>query len=194
MLGMARMFWLLAKWLGLPLILLATVAYLRWDFAEVVFQRALERLLTQKLGTRWSCESMVVRKNAVEFKGVLVANGPGEWEAPFSLRIRRVRLQYRLLGFMSLFGELTAGHFRLGPLEFTFGFRVKEIEAADFAGVELYLEDAEEVSSSSVAALKQGVLRKVPQSGFGAVRSRHGSCSASRSRFWSASRSVSTWR
>ena len=168
-----RLPWLMGKALVLVLLLAAAVGYLQWDLIEAAARRLAQYAFTKKLGTRWTCESLLLRRDSIEFRGVLVANGPGEWMSPYSLRIRRFRLQFRLVGFFSLIPHLTTGHLRLGPLEWSLGFRVKEVEAADFEGVELFLEDARaEQDGVAVAALKQGVLHKAPRSGFGSVQSR----------------------
>ena len=112
-------------------------------------------------------------------------NGPGgPWEAPFSLRIRRLRIQFRrLVGFCSLLPPLTAGQNRLGPLAFTWGFRIKELEVATIDGVELYLEDGAGPphegrrggggggggggASPEEGGLRRGTLLKLPRTGFG---------------------------
>ena len=112
-----RLPWLVGKALVLVLLLAAAVGYLRWDLVEAAARRLVQHALTKKLGTVWTCESLALRRDSIEFRGVLVANGPGEWASPYSLRIRRLRLQFRLVGFFSLWPHLTTGHLRLGPLE-----------------------------------------------------------------------------
>lgn len=163
----------LVKGIFLFWLLLLTVAFLRWDLVEFTARIAVQQILTRKIGTSWRCDKMVCARNHVEFQNVIVANGPGVWEAPYSLRIKKLYIQFRLIGWISLWPQLTAGHYRIGPLELTAGFRVKEMEAADYEGIELYLEDAEtNVDTSVFSVLKQSTMLKAPQSGFGRIRRR----------------------
>ena len=67
----------------------------------------VQRNLSKKIGTRWTCEALILRRNTIELRGIQVANGPGQWTSPFSLRIGRFSMQFRLLGFLSLVPELT---------------------------------------------------------------------------------------
>ena len=166
---------LLFKLSTLFFLLLLTVAYLRWDFVEAAFRHALSFAISKKIGTRWSCDKITLRSGSIAFENILIANGPGNWSAPFSVRMRRLRLTFRLVGFFSLWAPLTCGQNRVGSLDFDFGFRVKELETADFEDVEVYLEEAEEADAppnSSATVIKKGVLRKAPRTGLGATKRR----------------------
>jgi hypothetical protein len=157
------MLWALAKATLALLVLFATIVLLRWEWIEAAAARCCAHEFTKLLRTRWSCSKLVLRRNSIEFRNVTVDNGPGTWSAPYSLRIERLKFTFRLVGFLSGLPELTCGHLRLGPLEFCFGFRVKECETIDMEGVTLYLEDAEDAEAEdSSTVIKQGVLRKQP--------------------------------
>ena len=124
---MLAMLFTLLRFLIALLLITVTLAYVKFDLIEAVARHILQLAISKKIGTSWSCEALVLRYNSIEFRGVLVANGPGTWEAPFSLRFRRIRIQWSgLVAWLSLFPQLTAGFLRLGALEFSLGFRVRE--------------------------------------------------------------------
>ena len=51
------------------LLISATTAYFRWPFVERLAKRGIEHVLTKKLGTRWSCESLRITSTSIVFTG-----------------------------------------------------------------------------------------------------------------------------
>lgn len=95
-----------------------------------------------------------------ELRGLRIGNTPGEWNAPFAMHLDRLRITVgSILGMLSIHPGAPPFLFRLSRLEFTLGFRIKEVETVLFEGMVIYIEDA---PTLGVEVLKRGTLLKKP--------------------------------
>ena len=162
--------------LGLAFFLALIV--LLWEHVEAFLCWSLARVLSIKLRTKVSIDSLHLRRWSVELRGICISNGPGKWEAPYAIKLTRFRVQFTLLGLISV---IFPPDVRIGPLEFHLGFRIKKIETVEVEGLSVFLEDADEGELPSEPSLKQGTLLKRPlNGGFGSARLRNFVLSASR--------------
>ena len=134
---------------------------LLWSHVEAALHWLLVLALTKKLRTKVSIDTLHLQRWCVEVRGVLIANGPGNWEAPYALKLSRFRVEFTFLGLLSV---LFPPNLRLGPLEFHLGFRIKKVETVEMEDLSIFLEDAdeEELHDISAVALRQASLLKRP--------------------------------
>ena len=121
-------------------LLLAVVSILlanaHWERIEDLARWVLQRALTAKLGVTVTVELVVLRRWSFELRNVLIANGPGDWDAPYALQCLRLCARFSLLGLLSVF----VPNGRWGACEFLFGFRIKEVETIEVDGLSIFLE------------------------------------------------------
>ena len=153
---------------------------LLWSHVEAALHWLLVLALTKKLRTKVSIDTIHLQRWSVEVRGVLIANGPGNWEAPYALKLSRFRVEFTFLGLLSV---LFPPNLRLGPLEFHLGFRIKKVETVEMEGLSIFLEDAEEeeLHNISAVALRQASLLKRPISTRTRPRSERRATEAARS-------------
>lgn len=156
-------------------LLLAVVSILlanaHWERIEDLARWVLQRALTAKLGVTVTVELVVLRRWSFELRNVLIANGPGDWDAPYALQCLRLCARFSLLGLLSVF----VPNGRWGACEFLFGFRIKEVETIEVDGLSIFLEDAKKMpdeDTPSAPPLLRGILRKEPSNGFGLPEAR----------------------
>ena len=100
---------------------------------------------------------------SITLSDLRIDNGPGTWSVPHALHIERLHASVgSFLAVLALHPGCQPNLQRVGPFEFTFGFRVKAIDTLELDGCQLYVEAAEE---QDARVLMRGNLRKEPMDG-----------------------------
>ena len=149
---------------------LAHVAHVHWERIERLALWLLQHALTAKLGVPVTIKNLVLRRWSFEVHNLLIANSPGEWDAPYALQCLSLKVRFSLLGLLSVL----VPNGRWGACEFLFGFRIKEVEMIEVDGLSVFLEDAKKEGKDGALppSLKHGNLRKEPSNGFGPSKMR----------------------
>lgn len=154
----------------LLLVLSLPTLYFGWFIVERLLLRFMfvHLIPPAQLGAPVSLGGLSLRYGYIELRDLRIGNGPGKWKAPFAIQMGRFRIELSLLGFLSLLpGPFLLNDLRFGPLEFSLGFRIRQIDKITVENLVVFLEDAGDDSEAAAVIVREGDLLKPPSSAFG---------------------------
>lgn len=122
----------------LSLVGVLSVLWFCWDRAEEAARLWIVHCLPGWLGvSHIRLEFFTLRSTRFELRGLEIGNAPGEWSAPYALRIARLAFTTGgVPGWLSLLGLK-----RLVNGSFVVGFRTRDLETFELHECRLFLED-----------------------------------------------------
>ena len=111
-------------------------------------------VLSQKMGAEVKIDKLTMRplQGTCAMEGLTLPNGPGDWEAPYFMRMAEVHVQCAgaFRGFVTMPGLASVPCFELNS--FKAGFDTRMIDTMKVSGVRLFIESHDKVSNNDYLA------------------------------------------
>lgn len=169
---------LLLGWLSQLIVYVLVIAvflsFAFWEMIEERLHRKLEAWVSRKLGgVAVSAEVARLRFKGIELRNVQIGNSPGEFAAPYFLRLRVLRV--RVAGVFQL--VTLPGIVPFGGGLFALGFCTRSIETIEVEGLDVRVEhkkldDDKTLSNCAFVATVQAELKETKAKRLNKVRQR----------------------
>ena len=156
--------------LAVVLCMIFGAIYTKWEEIEAMLAKKMGEAMSKELGTTVTIEKLTMRPLAGQcgMRGITLANGPGEWDAPYFMRLEEAHVVTSggFKGFVTLPGLASVPCFEGNT--FKVGFDTRAIDTISVSGARVHIEAKEKATNNDFLkameakqkAAKQAKLQK----------------------------------